>query len=170
MQDEVGYPYTVVPTRAFTYGSGGFYGWGTLCGALSSAVHIINLFHETATANTMTNELLAWYQQCEFPIYQPDIKNPTTVANSVLCHQSVTKFMSEAKVVRASDERKARCGGLTSDVSRFTVQMLNDFADGKFESKYKPAASVAACMSCHSTDSHGKEDCLPCHGDPHKGS
>lgn len=130
-------------------------------------MHIINLFHDTADATVLTNELLSWYQQCEFPIYQPVVQNPTTVANSVLCHVSVTKFMSEANVVRASDERKARCGGLTADVSKFTVQMLNDFADGKFTSQYKPAASVAACMACHSTDSHGKEDCLPCHGDPH---
>jgi hypothetical protein len=168
LQDEVGYPFDHIPTRAFTYGSGGFFGWGSLCGALSSAVAVINLFHGTETATKLSNELFAWYSQCEFPAYQPDMALPTTVADSVLCHVSITKFMGEAGVVRASKERKARCGGLTSDVAMFTVKMLNDEADGVFTPKYKPAAVVGECMSCHSTDSHGKDNCTPCHDDPHK--
>lgn len=76
--------------------------------------------------------------------------------------------MQKAKVSRPSAERKARCGALTAEVAAFTAQLLNDQADGKFTSKYKPASIVAECMTCHSNDSHGKENCLPCHDDPHK--
>ena len=167
MQDKVGYPFTLIPTQSYTYGSGGFYGWGSLCGALSSAVAVINLCHETAVATTLSNELFAWYSQAAFPMYKTEFTLPTTVADSTLCHVSVTKFMDAAGVARATPERKARCGALTADVARFTVELLNAQADGTFVSKYKPAAVVGACMSCHSTDSHGKENCEPCHGDPH---
>lgn len=100
-------------------------------------------------------------------MYKTEFTLPTTVADSTLCHVSVTKFMDAAGVARATPERKARCGALTADVAKFTVELLNAQADGTFVSKYKPAAVVGACMSCHSTDSHGKENCTPCHGDPH---
>jgi len=138
-----------------------------LCGALSSAAHIINLFHDTKDATALTNELFSWYSQAEFPYYQPEHTLPTTVADSVLCHVSVTRFMEKANVPRPSAERKARCGGLTADVAKFTVELLNAQADGTFQSKHKPAAIVGECMGCHSNDSHGKENCEPCHDDPH---
>lgn len=128
---------------------------------------IINLFHEGPTATALTNELFAWYSQAAFPIYQPKMSLPTTVADSTLCHVSVTKYMHETKFAKGSDERKTRCAGVAADVARFTAELLNAQADGKFESKYKPAAVVGECMTCHTNDVQGKDDCTPCHGDPH---
>ncbi len=119
----------------------------------------------------MINELMAWYKDTPFPIYQPKGMNlPTTVADSSLCHVSVTKFMQLMDIPRDSPERKERCGGLTADVAKFTVAMLNDFADQKLNTGvFKPSAPVGECMTCHSKMSyaHGKENCVSCHGDPH---
>lgn len=169
LQDEVGFPYNMIPTMSYVHGRGGFYGYGTLCGALSPACHVINLCHDGDVANALVNELLSWYCQFPFPEYQPANHNLiTTVSESTLCHVSVTKFMQATGFKRSDPERGERCAGLTADVAKFTVQLLNAQADGTFTSIYKPAAAVGECMKCHSNDSHGKENCLPCHGDPHE--
>ena len=62
------------------------------------------------------------------------------------------------------------CGGLTADVAKFTVAMLNDYADKKLTTGvFKPSSAVGECMACHNSISwaHGKENCVSCHGDPH---
>lgn len=119
----------------------------------------------------MVNELMAWYKDTPFPIYQPAGLNlPTTVADSSLCHVSVTKFMQELDIPRDDPRRSERCGGLTADVAKFTVAMLNDYADHKLTTGiFKPSPAVGECMACHSQVSwaHGKENCTSCHGDPH---
>ena len=48
-----------------------------------------------------------------------------TVAPSVNCVDSITKFMTAANVERGDIIRKRRCGGLSGDVARRTVELLN---------------------------------------------
>ena len=48
-----------------------------------------------------------------------------TVAPSVNCIDSITKFMTAANVERGDIIRKRRCGGLSGDVARRTVELLN---------------------------------------------
>ncbi len=127
---------------------------------------------DTETNSKMINQLMAWYAEFPFPEYQPaGMDIPTTVANSSLCHVSVTKFMQAHGFERSDPERGERCAGVTADVCKFTVQMLNQFADsGTFETTLTPAAIVGDCMACHDTaisPAHGKENCYECHGDPH---
>jgi len=165
MQEEVGYPFTLYNPKSFSYGGGGIAGWGSLCGTLAVAAQFIALFHEDA--NPLISELMAWYSQAEFPMYQPEMELPQTVADSTLCHVSVSKFMSESGFAKSSDERKKRCAGVTADVVKFTVELLNAAADGSFEAKYGPAPIVDECISCHSGDVQGQEDCSSCHEDPH---
>ncbi|GAB6060823.1 hypothetical protein JCM31598_39400 [Desulfonatronum parangueonense] len=118
----------------------------------------------------LCDELMAWYQKFPFPEYQPAGMNlPKIAIDSSLCHVSVTKWMKEAGVARGSEERKHRCGGLTSDTVIKAVQMLNDLADkGTFAATTSPSPVVASCMSCHSAEvqpfTHGKENCMSCHG------
>jgi hypothetical protein len=157
-----------LPREAFTAFLGGVQNWGSICGALPPAIFTINLVVRGDRQVDMINELMAWYKATPFPIFQPRGMNlPTTVADSSLCHASVTKFLHVMNVPRNSRERIERCGGLTADVTKFTVTMLNDFVDRKLDTGifYKPSPIVEGCMACHSARTHGKETCSACHAD-----
>jgi hypothetical protein len=59
---------------------------------------------------------------------------------------------------------------LTGDTAARTVELLNQFFDGKFRGQFVPAKSVTGCMSCHSSvignvQSGVKMDCEQCHQD-----
>jgi hypothetical protein len=171
LAEEVGYPFNQIPSEGFSAFKSGIHGWGSICGALVPAIYAITLVAEGDEQKDMVNELMAWYKDTPFPIYQPKGLNlPTTVADSSLCHVSVTKFMQLLDIPRDDPQRSERCGGLTADVAKFTVAMLNDFADKKLATGvFKPSAVVGECMACHSKMewAHGKETCTSCHGDPH---
>ncbi len=171
LADEVGYPFNQIPTKMGWAYRGGIYSWGSICGALPPAIDLIGLVTDLDTGQKLINELMAWYKDFPFPAYPGDgTPLPTTVADSSLCHVSVTKWMQVANVPREDKTRSERCGRLTADVTKFTVEMLNSLSDNKFEAKHKPSAVVGECMACHSKLSyaHGKETCTACHGDPHK--
>jgi hypothetical protein len=150
-------------------------GWGSICGSLPPAAVFISLFTDEATQVKLVDQLMAWYQQAPFPMYQPEKLNlPQTVAESTLCHVSITKFLKEGNGAwdMKSHEKHARCGGLSADVAVFTINMLNDHFDNKFETLYKPAAGVSECKKCHGSFTQGKDSCTECHGglvDPHPG-
>ncbi len=163
MQDEIGHPYNMVPQKAFLWGSGGGYKWGATCGALTSAAQIINLMHDKETSSAMINNLYAWYSQEEHPNYQPEGQVVTSVSDSVLCHVSVSTWLAASGVDESDPLKKKRCGGLTADVVKLTVEMMNNHADGNFAAMFAPAATVDGCMSCHKEDTVGKDDCSICH-------
>lgn len=121
----------------------------------------------------MVNELMAWYIQFPFPEYQPAGLNLARIAvGSTLCHISVSTWCNAkgVGVSAGSKEKKQRCAGLSADVTRKTVQMLNAYADtGTFKPEHKPNENVATCMGCHTDNgpfTQGKENCLSCHGNP----
>ena len=83
------------------------YTCGTLCGALGGAVAMIGLVCASADSRQLTKDLFAWYCSTNLPIYQPEAAAPVqTVAPSVNCIDSITKFLS-------------------GDVARRTVELLN---------------------------------------------
>lgn len=146
---------------------GGVAGWGTICGAITPAAALISFVADEETQMSMVNELMAFYQQANFPIFQPAGKDiPQTVANSCLCHVSITKWFHETGFDKDSPEKKERCGGLSGDLAAFAVNMLNAHADGTFEAQYAPAAVVGECQDCHGSQVQGKENCVTCHTDP----
>jgi hypothetical protein len=62
-----------------------------------------------------------------------------------------------------------RCGKLVADVVKKNVEMLNAWkADGTLPT-VTLAPSVAACKSCHGTNSYGEQECLECHTDKASG-
>lgn len=125
LREKVGYPYTVIPEEMFANGKEG-YTCGTLCGALGGAVAMIGLVCASADSRQLTKDLFAWYCSTNLPIYQPEAAAPVqTVAPSVNCIDSITKFMTAANVERGDIIRKRRCGGLSGDVARRTVELLN---------------------------------------------
>lgn len=128
MADEVGYPYNQIPPASFTLASSG-YQQGALCGAIGVATNFIGMVTEPDLSKQLTNELLTWYKTFEFPQYQPEnLGLAQTVAESTLCEVSVEKFMEAEGVPHADPRRKARCAGVTADVVRKTIEILNEKA------------------------------------------
>ncbi|UNC92773.1 C-GCAxxG-C-C family protein [Candidatus Contubernalis alkaliaceticus] len=168
--EEHGYPFNQISPRMLWWGRGGVAGWGSICGALPPAAMFIAAVTDEETQIAIINEMMAWYKDAAFPIYQPKDELPTTVANSTLCHVSITKFLAQGPWTMDSTEKKYRCGGLSADVARWTVELLNDFTDlASFEAKHKLAPDVAECKACHGTFTQGKDSCNECHTleDPH---
>jgi hypothetical protein len=161
-----------MPTELFLGFSGGIVGWGTICGALVPPISLISaVVADKKIRDDMINDLMAWYTQFPFPEYQPTMKLQRVAVGSTLCHVSVTTWCNAEGVGlhAGTKERRERCAGLTVDVVKRTIEMMNGFADsGKFALAHKPHADVATCMACHKDATapftHGKESCMSCHG------
>ncbi len=126
LADNAGYPFNQVPVETFVNGATG-YGIGSLCGSLGSAVFTIGLLCPRDDAKKLTADLFAWYTSANLPIYQPEVKNETTVSGSVNCADSVGNFMSKTGYAMGDPERKARCAGVAADVAGKTVELLNTY-------------------------------------------
>ena len=125
LADNVGYPFNQIPIGMFANGAGG-YGAGTLCGSLNGAVAAIGLVCTPEDSAKLTRELFSWYKETPFPLYQPEIKtDKTTVSGSVNCEESVLPFMQATGLSMGDDGRKARCAGVSADVAKKTVELLN---------------------------------------------
>ena len=98
-------------------------------------------------------------------------KIPSNVADSPLCHLSVSKWCFENKIEATSKERSERCGRLTADVCKKAVEILNrKIEEGNaFKCAYPMQKSVSYCGECHLTKGNeanwgkGIMDCTPCH-------
>lgn len=125
LAEEYGYPYNQVPTQMYHAGHAGF-NVGTLCGSMAGAYGIIGLFVPTEDQDAMVKELANWYSGAAFPMHQPEYELVTTTSGSVNCSESVTKWMAAAGVTEMSDPtRISRCAGVSADVARKLVEMLN---------------------------------------------
>jgi hypothetical protein len=184
LADLLGEPFTLVPSQMMFYGGGGGAGWGTLCGALNGAGAAISLVVDRASASSLIGELFGWYTTAPFP---SDVSNSYAVAkvfylnrndkalkqsisSTPLCHGSVSKWCTESFYKSSSPERAERCARLTGDTAARAVEMLNQFAEGRFKATFTPVKAVSECMSCHdATYGHvlasTKMDCRQCHND-----
>ena len=103
------------------------YGQGSLCGCVGVAAACIGTVCDADTSKKLLAELSKWYKDAEFPMYQPEgLDLPQTVASSVLCENSVGNFMEAAKVEYGDPLRKSRCAGVTGDVAKKMVELLNE--------------------------------------------
>ncbi|HZJ76755.1 MAG TPA: C-GCAxxG-C-C family protein [Oscillospiraceae bacterium] len=126
LADTVGYPFNQIPPEAFIHGAAG-YGQATLCGSLGVAAACIGMVTDADTQREMVGELFNWYKEFPFPEYQPEGLNlPTTVAESLLCADSVGKFMEVHGVDMAHPERKSRCAGVAAGIAGKITEMLNE--------------------------------------------
>lgn len=137
LREQVGHPYSAIPTKLAVFGKGGVVGWGTLCGAINGAGMAIN----TVTNNLgQVNEVTGWYTETAFPNYVPAVANKIdgelekSVSNSLLCHASVTQWCNASGFDENSPERAERCGRIVYETTYKTVQILNDLADDNFGS------------------------------------
>lgn len=125
LADEVGYPFNQIPVKAFTNYAGGFTK-SSLCGALGAAAACIGAVCEGDKAKKILGELQNWYVETAFPIYQPaNMGLPQTVSDTILCKDSVGKFLETSGFAAGSPEHLERCGGLTGDVAKKMVELLN---------------------------------------------
>jgi hypothetical protein len=156
------------------YGGAGVSGWGTLCGALNGAAAAIALVVDDKTRGPIINEVYGWYGVTALPDYQP--KTPkfasikTSVAESQLCHPSVTRWCEASGLKALSPERAERCAWLTASVVRYTVDLLNKQADARFKASFALPASVTGCLSCHgkagiveNVHASNQTTCTSCH-------
>ena len=103
------------------------YGAASLCGSLGTAAACIGSVCDADTSKKVTADLFAWYKKAEFPEYQPEnLGLATTVAESLLCEDSVGNFMTETGYAMGDPERKSRCGGVAAGVTRKMVELLNE--------------------------------------------
>lgn len=170
-----GAPWDTIPKDMFQYGAGGAYSWGTLCGALNSSLAIMNL--ASAAHANLGNELLGWYTKFPFPTNKHDayakIKNQvTTVANSPLCHISVSTWADKAGEKINEAGKADRCAKVTGDTAARAAEMLNEALEkGKIVPMYRVPTEYSHCMACHQgpnsllDDQQGKMNCLSCHDD-----
>jgi len=123
---QVGYPYNQIPTEAFIPAASG-YGQASLCGCIGVAAACAGAVCEGDQAKKIVYELSEWYKETPFPMYQPEeLGLPSTVAESTLCEQSVNKFMEAQGCEYGDPERKSRCAGVTADVTRKLIEILNE--------------------------------------------
>lgn len=177
LEEVCGYPWNTIPLNMFQYGAGGAYSWGTLCGALNGSLAVINLAAKDHAS--IGNELIGWYSLFPFPSNKHEsyckIKNQiTTVANSPLCHQSVSIWASAAGARINDDSKKDRCAKVTGDTAARTAELLNEYIEGKFTPAYIAPEEYKHCLACHQgensllDDEQGKFNCLECHTDHSK--
>lgn len=126
LADNAGYPFNQIPIDAFKIGAGGF-GAASLCGSLAGGARAISILVPPEDAPTLVAELFAFYKETALPIYQPEIKSETVIANSVNCEDSVGQFIAKTGYAMADPERKARCAGVAADCAGKTVELLNAY-------------------------------------------
>ncbi|MFB6113509.1 MAG: C-GCAxxG-C-C family (seleno)protein [Halodesulfurarchaeum sp.] len=184
LREEVGEPYTRIPSTIPFWSAGGGAGWGAVCGAVVGSNSAISMVEgPTGTTMKLTDELQRWYTQHPFPSYDPpeDAGHitktlPSATPESILCHVSVTNWCTESGYASGSEEATERCGRLTGETAARAVELLNAQAEGRFgrEAKSILPSTVSAengCRACHSagTDfqtgqfTRGKMECLNCH-------
>ena len=174
LREQVGHPFTAMPTKMAVFGGGGIKGWGSTCGVLTGGGMAIN----TVTGGGTINEMMGWYTETSLPVYTPETALKVegdiakSVSNSPLCHASVTNWSNASGFAENDPARAERCARLCADTAGKIVEMLNAEADGNFAPVFQVPDSVIECGACHGKDGpvnnvFAKMDCDTCHGDAH---
>lgn len=172
LKENSGDPWATIPPEMFRFGAGGGLGWGTMCGALTSCLAVLNL--ASTRFEELGNELIGWYTVTPFPSPHHDsyaaYKNQiTTVAESPLCHVSVSTWANKAGARIHEKEKKDRCAKLTGDTAAMTATLLNQALNETLVLSYKPRREFSHCLDCHQgakslrDNEQGKANCLLCH-------
>lgn len=126
LAEEVGYPFNQIRPELWINGAAG-YGAATLCGSLGTAAACIGSVCDADMQKKVLADLFNWYKTAEFPSYQPEnLGLPTTVADSLLCVDSVGKFMEVSGYAMGDPERKSRCAGVAAECAKKMVELLNE--------------------------------------------
>ncbi len=204
--DDLGWEWHAFPQLVLQFGSGGVLKWGTLCGALTGCLSVLNMM---GLHSKVGSELMDWYCRTEIPtgivsqLYNdaysmswahvpvPDDEVLAhTVANSPLCHVSISKWFAAAGVGYADKDspdypngphttflKKDRCAKLTAATARRCAELINDWVQDSYSATDWDTETYQECMDCHSyikqgstppsagdrQDSLARMDCNECH-------
>lgn len=172
-------PWSSLPRGLYKYGACGVVNWSTLCGALNGSIAVLNIL---GVHGVLGDALMSYYSTTALPTDalegwvpdDPSVPIPltgitTTVANSPLCHISVSKWAAAAGVPVADPSKKDRCAKLVGDIVAYAVELLNNhFVYEVALAPWTPPEDYADCYSCHTQkdmvpSQHGKMDCHDCH-------
>ncbi|MGI2852820.1 hypothetical protein ACRTDR_01135 [Shewanella algae] len=95
------------------------------------------------------------------------------VANSILCHTSVSLWSKTSKYGSSHPAKMERCAQLTAEIAYVSTDFLNKSLDNALNEE-TVAAGNAECSSCHSstkrepdtyigTDVNSQVECQTCH-------
>lgn len=174
-----------LPDVMFKYGSGGAAGWGTLCGSLNGALAVMTL---ACSSGDVRDDLMGWYTTAVLPTdrwneqdflanYDPEgYEYASSVADSPLCHISVSTWGKIAGVLMNEAGKKARCSRVTGDTCAKAAELLNAYAAGSYLKEFTTPEEYAHCLECHDAkngvlhDQQGKMNCVQCHKGDYTGS
>jgi hypothetical protein len=199
-----------IPIQLYQWGAGGGMGkWGTLCGSIAGSLGVLNLMN---LHGALGNEVMEWYTNQNFPLanfeqpgaafdpamvyggatplgFSPiadSVVKGHSVADSPLCHISVSKWVAAAGVKLGDKNllvpggvqglKEDRCAKVTADTAAYTATLLNAYLGGTSPAAWAPQASMAGCYDCHDTyspkgsltrkDAQTQMSCTPCHTEP----
>lgn len=169
LREKVGEPYKSFPLEAFIFAHGGTAGWGGTCGTLIGSGIAASLATGHKTGEQIANEVMAYYSETDLPTYIPghpktDLKAKST-SHSPVCHISVGKWMKAEGIAEdkgpegvgfLSVHQMERCARMSSHMAIRTIELLNDWADGKFN-----AVTTAPVMA---NQIPSQNNCTDCHG------
>jgi hypothetical protein len=168
LSEVVGAPYTTIPRQMMDWAGAGVVGFGTLCGTLNGAAAAIGLISSGQDARNFISDLMTWYSVTPLPTNRlaPTGDLPQSVAESNLCHVSLTHWSRSSGFASGSPERAERCARVSGDVAAKAVELLNDGALG-----LQVPSEKTVCRTCHYMGpnyemgqfTHGEMNCLTCH-------
>lgn len=178
LAEQYGAPYNQFPFSMLEVFKGGISDWGTICGCLGGAASAYALFWGRKERDAMVDELFHWYSTTSLPLYKPAEakinldKTKPTIAESQLCHISVSRWCAANGIGEKSKERSERCARLTADTAGKACEIFNaKIEKGKdWKGTYVAPESVKKCADeCHKKPGSGSDwakghmDCKPCH-------
>lgn len=172
--------HAMIPTQMMEWASGGAAGFATLCGAVNGACTAIGLICSNSDAKLFIADLLTWYSEDLLPtplsesnlvpLPGKEYELPRSIANSNLCHVSVTNWCLASGFASGSSQRSERCARLTGDIAAKVAELLNTGVGGTYGN---PRDNSTICGQCHYKGTsyedgqftRGKMNCHSCHTD-----
>ncbi|WP_028108188.1 C-GCAxxG-C-C family (seleno)protein [Ferrimonas futtsuensis] len=184
--------FAAIPTNITIYGGGGVKGWGSICGCVNAAAMAVNVLAGVDQA-AVIDAVFRYYEKTPMPrgdeaflgaigapTRQADDGTPLgaeligqSVANTLLCHTSVSHWSSASKFGASHAAKLERCAQVTAEVAFITADFLNKSLAGTLDSERK-APENDECSACHmptkrepedyiGTDVNAKMECKTCH-------
>jgi len=184
LREQIGEPYTYIPTQMLKFAKGGVLETGTLCGALTGTLAAVNLV--SPKWDKICNELIHWYSQTylptdlsnqmavnhEFDVIKHEGPIEQSLSHSPLCHVSVTRWCQLTGATVVSNHRKERCARVAADCIGKAVELLNLEYAGQYAPTFHADEETEKCLACHGPKSEmanvqAEMPCGRCHGNPH---
>jgi len=143
----------------------------------------LGLLCQSKLRHKLVNQVFTWYETTELPQYLParparvpqGFVMPHSVADSTLCHISITRWANKPGMDPYSGKRLERCARMVADVAGFTAELLNQVTAKNMVQKPEISQTSNKCLKCHGGSKKlpnepnvvSKMTCTTCHADAH---